>query len=175
MELGRQQPIRGSGSAGSTRLSRDLRTAAAGRAAYIPRVALIYLLAAIVFVAAGALLSGCATESSAVRASAHVLQIDSVRLTAAGHFIDLRYRVLDPNKANASLGPGVKPLLVDEATGAAMAVPTTAKLGSLRQTRGEQRPNREYFVLFVNSAPLHPGSLVTAELGDLRFEHLTVQ
>jgi hypothetical protein len=103
------------------------------------------------------------------------LSIDSIRLTAAGHYVDLRYRVLDPGRANAVLGPDVKPLLIDEATGTRMAVPTTAKLGSLRQTQGDQRPNRTYFVLFVNSAPLRAGSIVTAELGDFRFEHLTVE
>jgi hypothetical protein len=143
------------------------------RVARMPSAAFAYLLLTIALFTAAVLLGGCA---SGLRASgSHVLAIDSVRLTGAGHFIDLRYRVLDPERANAALGPGVKPLLIDEATGSVMAVPTTAKLGSLRQTRGEQRPNREYFVLFVNSAPLRPGSRVTAELGELRFEHLTVQ
>ncbi|MGB5719371.1 MAG: hypothetical protein WBM34_01670, partial [Woeseiaceae bacterium] len=103
------------------------------------------------------------------------ISIESVRLTAAGHYIDLRYRVLDPVRANESLGPGVKPVLIDELTGATMGVPMTAKLGSLRQTRGDQRPDRSYFVLFANTAGVRSGSSVTAQLGDMRFENLTIE
>lgn len=118
-------------------------------------------------------LSGCASQPKPTQAQA--IAIESVRITAAGHNIDLRYRVLDPDKANASLGPGVKPTLIDEATGTVMAVPTTAKLGALRQTKAYQKTDRSYFVLFVNSAGLVPGSKVTAQMGDMTFEGLTVE
>jgi hypothetical protein len=56
-----------------------------------------------------------------------------------------------------------------------MAVPTTAKLGALRQTRGVQKPDHTYFVLFLNSAGARSGSIVTAEIGDMRFENLTIE
>jgi hypothetical protein len=135
-----------------------------GRPRMLPLVALAV---------AGLAMSGCASTSRG--SSAKVLSIDSIRLTAAGHYVDLRYRVLDPARASEVLGPKVKPVLIDEATGRKMEVPMTAKLGSLRQTNGIQKPNRTYFVLFANTAPIRPGSHVTAELGDLRFEHLTVQ
>jgi hypothetical protein len=100
--------------------------------------------------------------------------VESVHLSAAGRFVDLRYRVLDAGRAQGALGPQVRPRLIDEATGAVMAVPTTAKLGSLRQTQGAQKPGRTYFVLFVNRG-VREGSLVTAELGALRFEHLRIE
>ncbi len=116
-------------------------------------------------------LSGCAATPK-VQPS---IAIESVRITAAGHYIDLRYRVLDSERANASLGPGIKPVLIDEATGTVMEVPMTAKLGALRQTRGVQRPDRTYFVLFANTAGLTSGSRVTAEIGDMSFERLTIE
>ena len=119
-------------------------------------------------------LAGC-TSLGTHSGDSPALAIDSVRVTAAGHYIDLRYRVLDPVRANQALGPGVKPKMIDESSGAIMAVPTTAKLGSLRQTQAEQRPNRTYFVLFVNSAGIRPGSVVTAQLGDFEFKHLKVE
>jgi hypothetical protein len=103
------------------------------------------------------------------------IAIESIRLTAAGHFVDLRYRVRDPESANELLGPGVKPRLIDEATGVVMEVPMTAKLGELRQTQAEQRPDRSYFVFFSNSAGVHAGSRVTAELGEARFTGLTIE
>jgi hypothetical protein len=103
------------------------------------------------------------------------IELQSIHLTGAGHYIDLRYRVLDPAAAQAALGPKARPRLINESTGAQMAVPVTAKLGSLRQTQARQRTGRTYFVMFVNSGNVKPGSKVTAELGTLTFRHLTVQ
>lgn len=124
---------------------------------------------------AGALLCACAATGNG-RAPRHSpIAVESVHLSAADHFVDLRYRVLDPGRAQAALGPKVRPRLINEATGAVMAVPTTAKLGSLRQTQGEQKAGRTYFVLFVNSSGVREGSRVTAELGALRFEHLLIE
>jgi len=125
-------------------------------------------------VAALITLAGCASQRSAATAN-NSIEIDSLRLTAAGHFLDLRYHVLDAERANASLGPGVKPVLIDDATGTVMAVPTSAKLGSLRQTRGVQKPDRSYFVLFVNTARLSSGGHVTAKIGDMTFENLVIE
>lgn len=119
------------------------------------------------------LLGGCATQRAT--SEDKPIAIESVRITAAGHYIDLRYRVLDPVRANEILGPGVKPTLKDEATGVVMAVPMTAKLGALRQTRGEQRTDRSYFVLFANTAGIRSGASVTAELGGVEFTNLIVQ
>lgn len=135
-----------------------------------PLISILFVLSLLF---AAVMLSGCA--SPVKKQPATSIQIESVRMTAAGHYIDLRYRVLDPARANESLGPGVKPVLIDELTGATMAVPMTAKLGSLRQTRGDQRTDRSYFVLFANTAGVRSGSSVTAQIGDMRFENLTIE
>ena len=128
-------------------------------------------LRAVVVMLAGVVVAACA---SAPR-TPQPIRVESVRLTAGGHYVDLRYRVLDAPAAQSALGPGVKPSLTDEASGRVMAVPSTAKLGSLRQTQNAQRPDHLYFVLFINSAGLKPGSRVTADLGSLQFRHLPVQ
>jgi hypothetical protein len=128
----------------------------------------------VVCLASMLILTACASQPAG-HATKNSIEIESLRLTAAGHYIDLRYRVLDAERASQSIGPGVKPLLIDEATGTVMAVPMTAKLGALRQTRGIQKPEHLYFVLFVNGAGLEPGSRVTAEIGDMRFESLTIE
>jgi hypothetical protein len=139
------------------------------------------LLASVVLVVALIVLSGCASQAAGPTVDAQTpvaqnsIEIESVRITAAGHYIDLRYRVLDAQRANESLGPGVKPTLTDEKSGVVMGVPMTAKLGSLRQTRGEQRPDRSYFVLFANTAGVRSGSHVTAEIGDMKFESLIIE
>jgi hypothetical protein len=121
---------------------------------------------------AGLLAGGCATSRTAPEHPP--IAVQAVHLSGAGHFVDLRYRVLDAIAAQAALGPKVRPRLIDEATGTVMGVPTTAKLGSLRQTQAEQKTGRTYFVLFVNGG-VREGSRVTAELGDLRFEHLVIE
>lgn len=121
------------------------------------------------------LLGGCAVGPIATARTEQPIAIESVRLTAAGHYVDVRYRVLDPAAAQAALGPGVKPVLTDEASGRAMAVPSTAKLGALRQTQNAQRPGHVYFVLFINSAGIRAGSRVSVTLGDIRFRNLTVE
>jgi hypothetical protein len=123
--------------------------------------------------AAALLLCGCASGSHQ-RADSPIA-IQSVRLTAAGHYVDLRYRVTDAARANELLGAGVKPMLIDQETGIQMGVPMTAKLGPLRQTQAQQRPDHLYFVMFINSAGLVPGRQVTAQLGDIRVENLTVE
>jgi hypothetical protein len=138
----------------------------------IPRI-LSALIGAIMFTSS-VLIGGCATTRDVRASQRSPIAVESVHLSAAGHFVDLRYRVLDAERAQAALGPKVRPRLIDEATGAVMAVPTTAKLGSLRQTQGAQKPGRMYFVLFVNRG-MREGSLVTAELGELRFEHLRIE
>lgn len=122
-----------------------------------------------------AALAGCAVGSSVRTDQAAPIAIQSVRLTAAGHYIDLRYRVTDVEQANKLLGPSVKPILVDQATGRQLAVPMTAKLGPLRQTQARQKPDHLYFVMFTNTAGLVPGSKVTALLGDIKITDLTVQ
>jgi len=126
-------------------------------------------------VLAAAMTGGCATQPPAPASAPMPIAVQSVRLTAADHYVDLRYRVLDPAAAQQVLGPGVHPRLINEANGAVMAVPTTAKLGSLRQTQAAQRPGHTYFVMFINSGALQPGSRVTAELGSLRIPHLLVE
>ena len=121
-----------------------------------------------------AALSACASLPE--RASArHGLEIASLRISAAGHLVDLRYRVTDPQLAKATLGPKVRPQLIDEKTGVVMTVPTTAKLGALRQTQAAQKTGRTYFVLFANTAAIRPGSRVTAVLGEAQFRHLVVE
>ena len=119
-------------------------------------------------------LQACASIPSQPRAN-HGLEVASLRISAAGHLVDLRYRVTDPELAKATLGPKIKPRLTDEATGTVMMVPMTAKLGALRQTQATQKTGRTYFVLFANTAAIRPGMRVTAELGDAHFKHLVVE
>jgi hypothetical protein len=94
--------------------------------------------------------------------------------TAEGFFIDFRYRVVDAEKAAPVFSPTIKPLLIDEDTGAVMAVPTVPKVGSMRSTR-KPIQDRNYAILFANpNNHIKPGHKVTVVIGDYRAEHLIV-
>jgi hypothetical protein len=103
------------------------------------------------------------------------IQILNIRLTADSHMLDFRYRVVDEQKAAPLFSPKIKPLLVDENTGAVMAVPNVPKVGSMRSTRKPVR-DRTYFMLFANPQKhIQPGHKVTVVIGDCRVEHLVVE
>jgi hypothetical protein len=104
------------------------------------------------------------------------IQITATRLTAGGHLIDFRYRVLDPDKAAALSAPEAKPKLVDQATGATLAVPKTPKIGPLRQSAQKPEAGKVYFVLFGNTGKVvGAGSKVTVQVGDFCVEDLVVE
>lgn len=104
------------------------------------------------------------------------VEIASVRLSGQGYFVDFRYKVLDPKKAAPLAKAEWKPHLIDQATGNTLRVPTTPKLGPLRQTAVQLLEGRTYFVFFGNSKGLvKHGSKVTVVIGDCRIENLTVE
>ena len=133
--------------------------------------------------------SGCATRGTTVlpavpAASAQVsalreqwgIEVTSLRLSANGRLIDFRYRVLDPAKAAALGDPKNTPVLIDQETDTRMRVPTTPKIGPLRQTAEQLEAGKIYFALFANSGLLvKSGSLVTVEIGGFRAADLAVQ
>ena len=103
------------------------------------------------------------------------VQVVGTRLSAAGHMLDFRYRVLDPVKAAPIFVRKTKPYLIDVASGAKLAVPVPAKTGPLRSSN-TPIAGRTYFMFFGNAGKLvKPGNLVTVVVGDFRVEKLTVE
>lgn len=106
------------------------------------------------------------------------LEIVAVRLSAAGGMVDFRYRVVDPEKAAFLTDRNLKAYLLDQASGRALEVPTTAKIGPLRQTTPYEKPEegRIYFMLFGNPGKLiQSGSKVTLAIGDVKIKNIPVQ
>lgn len=98
----------------------------------------------------------------------------SLRLSAAGHMVDFRYRVTDPNKAMPFFYARNKPILIDQASGKNLSVPVAPKVGALRQKTIKPDIGRVYFILFGNPGVVRDGSKVTLVVGDVRIENLTV-
>jgi hypothetical protein len=99
----------------------------------------------------------------------------SIRQTAKGYMLDFRYRIIDAEKAAPLFSPRIKPYIIDQASGAVMAVPNVPKLGSMRSTRKPIK-DKNYAILFANPGQhIKPGNKVTVVIGDFRAEHLIVQ
>jgi len=96
------------------------------------------------------------------------VRVIRVAIVGAGGLVDLRYQVIDPDKAEVvHLYP---PNLVDEKTGDVIDA-----LFMGHSHRGNPKAGYTYPLLFVNRAGLvQPGGAVAVVIGDWRLEHVPV-
>lgn len=94
--------------------------------------------------------------------------------TGGGGLLDLRYQVIDPDKAVVVHSPESPPSLVDEETRQVFDRSYHSHAAALRR-RGA-RPGVTYYVLFHNpGALIRPGSLVSVRIGGTVLEHVPVE
>jgi hypothetical protein len=104
------------------------------------------------------------------------IEIVRLKITAAGHILDLRYRVIDPVKSFPVFDTKIKPVLVDEQTGRDLSIYTAPRVGGMRQKSRRPEPGRMYFILFSNPGGLiKEGSKVTLKIEDVKVEHIPVE
>ena len=102
------------------------------------------------------------------------IELLAMRNTAAGHMVDFRYRVLDAEKADPLFKRQTKPYLIHQASGKVLAVPNTAKLGSLRNSNTPQE-GRTYWMFFGNHHGIvQSGDKVTVAIGDFKVADIEV-
>ena len=100
-----------------------------------------------------------------------------VGVTADGGMVDVRYRVLDPDKAMALMGgmggagdEGASPQLLVEGVNVRIE---NSELMSMKQL---PEPGSEQFILYANpKGVVVPGTRITIIVGDLRLEHVVAQ
>jgi hypothetical protein len=107
------------------------------------------------------------------------IQVVALRSTMAGMMIDFRYKVLDAEKAAPLLDLNTKAYLLVERNGAKLDVPSSQKIGALRQTMHPKKIKEgfDYFVLFGNPGSKYakPGDKVAVVIGDFKAENLVIQ
>jgi len=106
------------------------------------------------------------------------IRVEGIRLSAAGNIMDFRYRIVDADKALALVDRRLTPYVVDKTSGAKFTVPSSAKVGPMRQTTkyGKPKQGRTYFVLFSNPGKfVKRGSQVSVVIGDFEADGLVVQ
>jgi hypothetical protein len=102
------------------------------------------------------------------------VDIVGVRRVSSGLMLRFDYRVIDTDKAAVLASRKARPYLIDEATGAALAVPAMENIGELRQV-APLEATRTYFMIFGNPGGLvKHGGRVTLVAGAFRAEGLEV-
>jgi hypothetical protein len=105
------------------------------------------------------------------------VEVHGARLSASGYVIDLRYRVLDADKARPLLDRKVTPVLVDETTGERFYVPQPPVVGALRQTSRNNAIalGKNYFMIFANpDQRIKAGQTLALYIGDQSFGNLRI-
>jgi len=103
------------------------------------------------------------------------IKITSLHPTAGGQMLDLRFRVVDPEKARGILDKNKKAYLLDDRTGKTLPVPVT-KAGSMRQSTLKPEGGRIYVILFSNpNRMVKEGGSVSLIIGDFRKDGIMVE
>ncbi|MEA2078479.1 MAG: hypothetical protein U9P00_01225 [Pseudomonadota bacterium] len=105
------------------------------------------------------------------------VELLGIRNTAAGNFMDFRFKVLDADKALPLFDHRIKPHVVAERSQIKLPVPMAAKIGAFRPTnRGKNiKADKTYYMIFGNpDRHVKTGEKVTVVIGDFKVEHLMV-
>jgi hypothetical protein len=105
-------------------------------------------------------------------AARHGIDVNLIAVTAAGGLVELRYQVVDPDKAAPILhDPELAPALVDEETGATLVMSAPP-----HRHGGDLQLGATYYFLMANAHnALRPGEQVTLVIGNARLEHIVAQ
>jgi hypothetical protein len=102
------------------------------------------------------------------------VDIAGVRRVSSGYMLRMSYRVVDAGKAAPLFDKRARPYLIDNKTGARLAVPAMENIGELRQT-STPIADRTYFMIFGNPGKLvEPGDRVSIVIGDFRADEVIV-
>jgi len=101
------------------------------------------------------------------------IQIVALRMSAAGHMLDFRYKVVDADKAKPLSARQTKPYL--ESRGKQFPLFNAPRVGPLRSTY-QPEAGKVYGMMFVNSYQiLKPGDKVSVVIGDFRADEVTIE
>jgi hypothetical protein len=103
------------------------------------------------------------------------VKLQGVQISAAGHMLDFRFWVTDPNKAAPLLDKKNKASAIIEENNVKLEVPNVPRIGSLRQTSKQVKEGMRFTILFANPGKMvATGQKLTVRIGDFSVEHITV-
>lgn len=96
--------------------------------------------------------------------------ITRVAVSGGGGLVDLRFRVVDPDRAHALHDPATPPAVVDESSGLVVR-----DLLMNHEHTGDYRPGVTYYLVFANPGNwVRRGARVTVLLGNAQVAHVRV-
>ena len=99
------------------------------------------------------------------------VRITQVAVTGGGGLLDLRFQVLDPNRANSLHDATTPPAVIDESSGLVVRDLLMSHAHTGKYTAGET-----YYLVFENPGNwIRRGSKVTVLLGKAQVEHVVVR
>jgi len=99
------------------------------------------------------------------------IKIVYVALTGGGGLLDLRFTVIDPDKAAAVHDDQTPPMIIDEATG---LIVDNLLMGHSHE--GSYNPGQTYYLIFENPGNIvQRGGLVSVMLGNTEIDNIMVQ
>jgi len=128
--------------------------------------------------------SGCMTVKPVDQDSARRLtpeetagiKIERIHPTVGGQMLDMRYRLVDLEKAKLAMNHKAQIYLVDQASGTKLPVPNMAKVGKLLQRPEKTQGDKVFWVFFSNPGALvKTGAKVTLVIDGIRIENIVVQ
>ena len=130
---------------------------------------------------AGGLESGGSTRATVDRpeswnqGSRWGIELESLRLSAAGRALDFRFRIADPELASR-VGRNGGPMYILDAEGRRIAERNIPAIGDAFENRHLDQPDRTYSTWFANQGnTVHRGDFVTIVMGDFRVSGIQVQ
>ena len=130
------------------------------------------------------MLEGCASVKPVKQADAQYttateaagIKIVRIHPSVGGQMLDMRYRLIDPEKAGRVMHQQAQVYLIDQASGMKLPVPTMAKVGRLMQRPEKTAEDKVFWVFFSNPGALvKTGAKVTLVIDGIRIEDIVVQ
>jgi hypothetical protein len=104
------------------------------------------------------------------------IQVAAVRLSMANSTVDLRYKVVDADKALRLANGKTQACLVERSTGKKLIMATRSKEGSFPPTSSKLITGKTYFAMVANPGGiLQSGSQVDVMIGDSVAANLTIE
>jgi hypothetical protein len=104
------------------------------------------------------------------------IQVSAVRLSMADAIVDLRYKVIDPEKAVRLADGKTQAQLVERSTGKKLIMPRPPKEGAFPPTSNKLIAGKTYFATVANRGGiLRSGSQVDVMIGDSLAANLTIE
>jgi hypothetical protein len=99
------------------------------------------------------------------------VRITQVAVTGEGGLVDLRYQVIDPDRAGSIHDPSTPPAVIDDRTGVVVK-----QLYMDHAHSGPFRAGSTYYLIFINPGNLlRRGATVSVLLGDSQVDHVRVR